>query len=107
MPIAVIVLSLLVALSRSSVCRPDAITSSSLLPIRVIVFFDIYIASLNSLPSHFYAMPSGLCRNDPPRRMMAQTMRASLFATATVTTRAGLRASNAFTHPANSGLSRA
>jgi hypothetical protein len=28
--------------------------------------------------------------------MMAQTIRASLFATATVTTRAGLRASNAF-----------
>ena len=77
------------------------------LPIRVIVAFDIYIAGLNSLPSYFQAMTSGLWRYDPPRRMMAQTMRASLLATATVTTRAGLRASNAFTDPANSGLLRA
>jgi len=73
----------------------------------VIVVFDIYIAGLNLLPSRFQAMPSDLWRNDPPRRMIAQTIRASLFATATVTTRAGLRASNAFTHPANLGLLRA
>jgi hypothetical protein len=61
-------------MSRSSVCRPDAITSSSLLPIREIVAFDSYVAGLDSLLSLFQAMPSGLCRNDPARRTMAQTI---------------------------------
>jgi len=41
-------------------------------------------------------MLNDLFRNDPPRCMMAQTMRASLLATATVTTRDGLRANSAF-----------
>lgn len=43
-------------------------------------------------------------RNVSPRLITAQAIRASLFATATVTTRAGRLSSNALIHAASSGL---
>jgi hypothetical protein len=67
--------------------RPAAITSSSLSPIRQISRHSRQLA-LNR-----QAIAEETWRNVSPRRITAQAMRASLFATATVTTRAGRLAS--------------
>ena len=60
--------------------------------------------TLDSLALNSQAIAEAAWRNVPPRLMMAHAIRASLLATATVTTRAGRLASNALIHAASSGL---
>ena len=79
--------------------RPAAITSSSLSPIK-----KNSLDTLGSLALNRQAIAEAAWRNVSPRLITAQAMRASLFATATVTTRAGRLARNALIHAASSGL---